>query len=592
VPTDACKAKVATLLGQMSADQKIGQVLLVERQKASPAQVTQYSLGGVLTAADAHPEPNTPTGWADEVDDYHQAALASANKIPAFYAIDAVHGNAELPGSVVFPHNIGLGATHDAALVEKVGQIVALELGGVGLDFTFAPMVAVARDDRWGREDESFGETPDLSGPLGAALIRGLQGTSIGSGPVPVIGCAKHFAGDGGTKYGSASGGPNNGGIDRGNTILDEPTLMALHVKPYESAIPAGVGSVMATVSSWNGVRGHTNKHLLTEVLKGTLGFKGFVVSDYDGIDQTISGSSAADKYATAFNAGIDMVMTSGDSGEGTAGTIPAEIAVIKSVVPSRVSQERFDDAVGRILMTKCMMGLFESSGKADRTLTSAIGSMAHREVGRQAVRESLVLLKNDGNVLPLSKTVARVHLGGKSADNIGNQCGGWTIDWQGSQAGAAVGTTVRKAIGNVIGTGKVTYAANGSGGSGAAVGIAVIGETPYAEWEGDKADLAVEAADVAAVQALKSAGLKTVVVLISGRPMILDKILPIADAIIAAWLPGTEGEGIADVLFGDYKPTGKLPVSWPKSMTQIPINVGDTTYDPLFAYGFGLTYP
>jgi beta-glucosidase len=592
VPSAACEAKVKTLLGQMNIDQKVGQMLLVERQKASPSQVTQYGLGGVLTAADAHPEPNTPNGWADEVDSYHQAALASANKIPAFYAIDAVHGNAELPGSTVFPHNIGLGATRDAALVEKVGQIVALELGGVGLDFTFAPMVAVARDDRWGREDESFGETPDLSGPLGAALIRGFQGTTIGSGPAPVIGCAKHFAADGATKYGSASGGPNNGGIDRGNAIIDEPTLMSLHVKPYESAIPAGVGSVMATVSSWNGVKGHSNKHLLTEVLKGTLGFKGFVVSDYDGIDQTVPGASAAEKYTTALNAGIDMVMTSGDSGEGVAGTISAEIALIKGLVPSKVSQERLDDAVSRILLTKCMMGLFESPGKADRALTANIGSTEHRTVARQAVRESLVLLKNDGNVLPIAKNVARIHLGGKTADNIANQCGGWTIDWQGTAGGASVGTTVRKAITAVVGASKVTYAVNGSGGAGAGVGVAVIGETPYAEWYGDKADLAIDAADVAAVKAMKDAGLKTVVVLVTGRPMILDKILPLADAVIAAWLPGTEGEGIADVLFGDYKPTGKLPQSWPKSMAQIPINTGDATYDPLFAYGFGLTYP
>jgi beta-glucosidase len=575
------------LLAQMTIDQKIAQLLMVERQKATPAQVTQYGLGGVLTAADAHPEPNTPAGWADEVDAYHQAALASANKIPAFYAIDAVHGNAEVPGAVVFPHNIGLGATHDAALVEKVGKVVALELAGVGLDFTFAPMVAVARDDRWGRENESFGESPELVGPLSAALIRGLQGATIGTGGVPVIACAKHFAADGGTKYGSSTGGVNNGGIDRGDAIIDEATLLTVHVKPYELAVPAGVGSVMATVSKWNGVPGHGDKKLLTDVLKGTLGFKGFVISDYDGIDDTAPGATPADKYTTAFNSGIDMVMASGDKR-----AIAAEIALIKGLVPGRISQQRLDDAVSRVLLTKCMMGLFASSGKADRGLTAAIGSADHRAIGRQAVRESLVLLKNDGNVLPLPKSIARIHLGGKSADNIANQCGGWTIDWQGTAGRAAIGTTVRQALGAVVTPAKISYAANGIGGAGAAVGIAVIGETPYAEWYGDKADLAIDAADVAAVKAMKDAGLKTVVVLMSGRPMILDKLLPISDAIIAAWLPGTEAGGIADVLFGDAKPTGKLPQSWPKSMSQIPINVGDTTYDPLFPYGFGLTYP
>jgi beta-glucosidase len=586
VPSAACQDRVKTLLGQMTPDQKVGQVLMVERQKVTPAQVTQFFLGGVLTAADAHPNPNTPTGWADEVDRYHQAALATATKIPTFYAIDAVHGNAEVPGAVVFPHNIGLGATHDPELVEKVGRIVALEMAGVGLDFTFAPMVAVARDDRWGRENESFGETPDLAGSLGAALIRGLQGTTIGSGPVPVIGTAKHFAADGATKYGSASGGPNNGGIDRGDAIIDEATLQALHIKPYQAVLGAGVGAVMATVSKWNGMPGHGNKRFLTDILKGTLGFKGFVISDYDGIDDTAPGATAADKYTAAFNAGVDMVMSSGGKG------LAAPLALIKGLVPARVSQARFDDQVGRVLLTKCMMGLFNSSGKTDRALTAAVGSAEHRAIGRQAVRESLVLLKNDGNVLPLAKTIARVHLGGKSADSIANQCGGWTIDWQGTAGGAAIGTTVRQAITAVVTASKVTYAANGSGGAGAAVGIAVIGETPYAEWYGDKADLAVDAADVAAVKAMKDAGLKTVVVLVSGRPMILDKILPLADAVIAAWLPGTEGGGIADVLFGDYKPTGKLPQSWPRTMSQIPINVGDSTYDPLYAYGFGLAYP
>jgi beta-glucosidase len=584
VPSAACTTKVAGLVAQMTLDQKIGQMLMIERQKATPAQVAQYFLGGTLTAADAHPEPNTPTGWADEVDRYHQAALGSALKIPLFYAIDAVHGNAEVPGAVVFPHNIGIGATHNSALAEKVGQTVALEMGGVGLDFTFAPMIAVSRDDRWGRENESFGESPDLVGPIAAAFIRGLQGPTIGAGPVPIIGCAKHFVADGATKYGSMST-ASKGGVDRADAIIDEATLKTLHLKPYGMVVPAGVGSVMATVSSLNGVPGHSNK-MLTDVLKGTLGFKGFVISDYDGIDETTPGATDADKFATGINAGIDMFMLSGGSR-----AIAAQVALLKGLVPGKVTQARIDDAVSRILLTKCMMGMFEASGKVDRAVTAAVGSAEHRAVARQAVRESLVLLKNDGKVLPLAKTVARVHLGGKSADAMENQCGGWTIDWQGKEGKAAVGTTVRKAIGDVITPAKVTYVAAGTGGAGADVGIAVIGETPYAEWEGDKADLGIDAADVAAVKAMKDAGLKTVVILISGRPMILDKILPLADAIVAAWLPGTEAGGIADVLFGDAKPTGKLPQSWPKSMSQIPINVGDASYDPLYPFGYGLTY-
>ncbi|HEX3697234.1 MAG TPA: glycoside hydrolase family 3 C-terminal domain-containing protein [Polyangia bacterium] len=409
---------------------------------------------------------------------------------------------------------------------------------------------------------------------------------SIGSGKVAVIGSAKHFAGDGGTKWGTANEADVNPGlIDRGDAQIDQATMMAVHVKPYQSLVSAGVGAVMATVSMWNGLRGHADGKLLTDTLKGTLGFKGFVISDYDGIDETVPGAAVEDKYTTGLNAGIDLMMLSGGSR-----ALAAQIALVKSLVPARVPQTRIDDAVSRILMTKCMMGLFDVTGKVDRTLTAALGSADHRAVGRQAVRESLVLLKNDNSLLPLPKTIARVHLGGKNADNMANQCGGWTITWQGSAG--AVGTTVRKAIGDVVTPAKVTYALNGSGGAGATVGIAVIGETPYAEWEGDKADLSIAADDLAAIQAMKDAGLKTVVILISGRPLLLDKILPLADAVIAAWLPGTEGEGIADILFGDAKPTGKLPQSWPRTMAQIPINFGDATYDPLFAYGYGLTYP
>jgi beta-glucosidase len=586
VPSAACQARVATLLARMTLEQKAGQVLMIERKQATPAQATRFGLGGVLTAADASVQPNTPTGWADEVDRYHRAALASASGVPMFYAIDAVHGNAEVRGSVVFPHNIGLGATNDPALVEQVGRIVALEMAGIGLDVTFGPMVAVARDDRWGRENESFGETPELAGRLGAAFIRGLQGRAIGSGPAPIIGTAKHFVADGATRYGTAPPGLDQALIDRGDAVLDEATLLTLHGKPYELAIAAGVGSVMATYSRWNGTPVHSSKKLLTDVLKTEMGFRGFVISDFEGIEETASGATAADRYAGAFNAGIDMVMSSGETG------IAALIALIEGLVPARVPRARFDDQVGRILLTKCMMGLLDGTGLADRTLTAAVGAADHRAVGRQAVRQSLVLLENKGGVLPLSRSIARLHLGGKSADSMANQCGGWTIDWQGKAASAAVGTTVRQAIEAVVTPARVTFAADGTGGAGAAVGIAVIGETPYAEWFGDRADLSLDPADVAAVRAMKDAGLRTVVVLISGRPLILDPILPLADAIVAAWLPGTEAAGIADILFGDARPTGKLPQSWPRTMAQIPVNSGDASYDPLYPYGHGLTYP
>jgi len=327
----------------------------------------------------------------------------------------------------------------------------------------------------------------------------------------------------------------------------------------------------------------HINKAMLTDVLKGELGFGGFVISDFNGCFQLGMANQAG--LGACLNAGIDMFMTYQQ-------TIPTMLGYFAALVQAgTVPQTRVDDAVQRIVAVKCEMGLFEASGKVDRTLTADVGSAAHRQVARQAVQKSLVVLKNDGNVLPLAKT-STVALGGKSADNTGNQCGGWTISWQGTTGNGVTGaTSVRQALESVLGADKVMYSLDGSSTTGASVGIAVIGETPYAEGKGDSANLAVAATDVAVVQAMKQAGLKTVVVLIAGRPMILDALMASADAIVMAWLPGSEGSGVTDVLFGDAHPSGKLPHSWPRSMAQIPINTGDATYDPLYPFGFGLTY-
>jgi beta-glucosidase len=576
-PTQACLDRADALVAQMTANEKYAQMMQIER--AAPltaAQVTQYGVGSVFSQGGSAPTPNTPTGWADMTDGYRQAALVSRLKIPIIYGADEVHGIGTVAGATVFPHNIGLGATGDVPLVKQIAQVTAAEAQGVGVQFLFSPVVAVARDERWGRTYESFGETSVLPTAMGVAMTQGLQFTDTGA-PTGLLADAKHYLGDGGTANGM------NGGLTAG----DETALRAIHLAPYQSVVPARVGAVMPSYSSWQGVKMHINHTMITDVLKTQLGFGGFVNSDFDACFQLgLAGTAAGEQQGLGecLNAGVDMFMLERVN-------ITTSLGFFTALVPATVPQARIDDAVRRIVAVKCEMGLFSSTGLADRTLTAQVGSTAHRMVARKAVQESMVVLQNSGGVLPLAKT-AHVALGGKSADNTGNQCGGWTITWQGTSGNGVPGaTSVRQAMQAEIGTANVTYSATMPNTTGATVGVAVIGETPYAEGMGDRTSLALDPADVAVVQGMKQAGLKTVVVLISGRPMILDTILPYADAIVAAWLPGSEGGGITDVLFGDAHPTGKLPCSWPKSMAQIPINQGDATYDPLYPYAFGLTY-
>jgi beta-glucosidase len=497
-------------------------------------------------------------------DRYQGIALQTRLRIPIVYGVDAVHGHNNVRGAVIFPHNVGLGCTRDPGLVERVARATAEEVAATGIDWTFSPCVAVARDERWGRTYESFGETPELAMEMGAAAVRGYQPA--------ILACPKHYLADGGTE----------GGRDQGDARIDEATLRAIHLPAYRAAVAAGAATVMASFSSWNGQKMHGNRHLLTDVLKGELGFQGFLVSDWAGIDQ-LPGDYASD-VETAVNAGIDMVMVPGRYAE--------FLSTLKALVQQgRVPESRIDDAVRRILRKKVEAGLFERP-YADRTLLAQVGSDAHRQVAREAVRRSLVLLKNEGRVLPLSKMARRVHVAGRNADDLGNQCGGWTITWQGSSGAITTGTTLLQAIrAAVLGGAEVTYSRDGSGAAGAEAGVVVIGETPYAEGVGDRSDLSLAAEDVAAVRAVQSARVPTVVVLVSGRPLILGEVERLADAIVAAWLPGTEGAGVADVLFGDHAPAGRLNHSWPRSMSQVPINVGDAGYDPLFPYGHGLTY-
>jgi beta-glucosidase len=351
----------------------------------------------------------------------------------------------------------------------------------------------------------------------------------------------------------------------------------------YVKAIEEGVGSIMPSFNSWNGEKCSGSRRLLTEVLKQDLRFEGFLISDYDAIDQ-LPGDYRSD-IKQSINAGMDMVMTPGKYRE--------FFATLKSLVEAgEVPMARIDDAVTRILRAKYAMGLLDPSParKADRALQASFGSPEHRAVARQAVRESLVVLKNDKGVLPLSKSAKRIHLAGRNADDLGNQCGGWTISWQGSSGTPTQGTTILAGLRNALGAGRVTYSKDGSGAEGADVGVVVVGETPYAESNGDREDLSLGAEDVDAIARVKKAGIPVVVVVVSGRPLVLGGVADTADAIVAAWLPGTEGEGVADVLVGDYKPTGKLSFTWPRSNAQLPIHAG-AGKDPLFPFGFGLTY-
>ena len=571
-PGQACLSRADGLLAQMTAEEKYGQMLQMERVGLTNQDVTQSALGSAFSQGGSAPSDNSPTGWADMTDAYRQAALASRLKIPFLYGADEVHGVGTVKGAVVFPHNIGLGATRNAALVEQVARIASDEGRGCGVDFFFSPVIAVARDERWGRTYEAFGETTDLASTMGVAMTKGIQWSATGT-PTGILANAKHYLGDGGTAN----------GVTGGDVTGDETALRAIHLEPYRAAVNAHVGSIMPSYSSWQGTKMHINKTMITDVLKGQLGFGGFMVSDFNACFQLGLANQAGIEQCT--NAGVDMFMSYGQSVSNMLGYLST--AVKNGVVP----QSRIDDAVRRIVAVKCELGLFESSGKVDRSLTANVGSADHRTVARQAVQESLVVLKNDGNVLPLAKT-STVALAGKSADNTGNQCGGWTISWQGATGNVVPGaTTIRAAMESLIGGSHVVYSANGATTTGAGIGVAVIGETPYAEGKGDETDLAVGSDDVSVVKALKNAGLKTVVVLIAGRPMILDPILSYADAIVMAWLPGSEGAGVTDILFGDAHPKGKLPHSWPRSMAQIPINNGDATYDPLYAYGYGLTY-
>ena len=455
------------------------------------------------------------------------------------YGIDAVHGHNNIDGAVIFPHHIGMGATHDPKLVERAERVTAEEVAGTGIRWAFAPCITVPQDERWGRTYEGYSDNTALVSELGAAAVRGFQGEKLSAEPASVLACAKHFIGDGGT----------TNGIDQGNTIYDEATLRKLFLPPYVAAIKAGVGSIMVSYSSWNGAKMHGNKYLLTDVLKGELGFKGFLVSDWAAIDQL--SPDYKNDIEQSINAGLDMIMI--PNGPGKPNNYVDFIRDLKALVADgKVPQSRIDDAVARILRIKFALGIFDGTA-TDPKLTAAIGSPEHRAVAREAVRESLVLLKNENKILPLSKKIKHLAIVGVGADDLGMQCGGWTVDWQGRKGEVTHGgTTLLAAIRQAVSPEtQVTFSPDASDLKNADAVIAVVGEQPYAEMKGDRNDLNVSAEDLALIAKAKAGGVPVVTILFSGRPLILNSALDDSSAFVAAWLPGTEGLGMTDVLFG-----------------------------------------
>ncbi len=583
--------QVNPIVERMTLAEKIGQMTQAEFNALhSLDEVTKLALGSVLCGGDSDPKAgNQLHHWTDIHDTCQDQAVASRLGIPLLFGVDAVHGHSNVLGAVIFPHNIGLGCTRDAKLVEVVNRITAQEIRATGINWNFAPCVAVPRDIRWGRTYEGFSESPELVSVLGAAAVRGLQGANLAN-PQSVLGCAKHFIGDGGTKAvvrgSSSSSGDVQLHLDQGDVECDLETLRRIHLAPYLPAIEAGVASIMPSYSSWNGVKCSGSKELLTDLLKQELGFQGFLISDYNAIDQITDDYKEAIRISCL--AGMDMFM------------VPTKYAefienLTELVEEGAVPEDRIDDAVRRILRVKAAMGLLdpEASPLADRTLHDQFGSPERRAVAREAVRKSLVLLKNEGNLLPLAKENTRIVVAGKAADDLGIQCGGWTIHWQGQSGEVTTGgITLLEGIRQAVGTSaKVHYSPDASDVHAADVAIVVVGERPYAEGDGDTDNLELSQDDQQLLERLQTTGVPTVLVVLSGRPLVLGEALIHSQAVLAAWLPGTEGAGVADVVFGDFAPAGKLSFTWPRSSDQEPINVGDAEYDPQFEYGFGLGY-
>lgn len=585
-------ARIKDLMKRMTLEEKIGQMVQIERQYATPDVMKKYFIGSVLSGGGSVPEPKASAEvWVNMVNELQKGALATRLGIPMIYGIDAIHGHNNVYNATIFPHNVGLGVTRDPELLKRIGAATALEVRATGIPYTFAPCIAVCRDPRWGRCYESYSEDHKIVQAM-TEIIPGLQGDAPSNmqkgvpfvaGKTKVAACAKHFVGDGGTVR----------GIDENNTVINFNGLLSIHMPAYLNSIRKGVATVMVSYSSWNGKKMHANRDLVTGLLKDKLKFRGFVISDWQGIDRITDPPHANYSFSVQAGvlAGIDMVMVPDKYVE----FIDDVTFQVKNKI---ISMSRIDDAVKRILRVKFVMGLFENP-IADLSLASQLGSKEHRELAREAVRKSLVLLKN-GKIpsqpfLPLPKKLPKILVAGSHAHNLGYQCGGWTIQWQGVPGNdLTAGTTILTAIKNTVHPStEIIFNENPDAefvkSNHFSHAIVVVGEVPYAEFMGDSTNLTITGTGPSTINNVCGA-VKCVVVVVSGRPVVMEPYVAKIDALVAAWLPGTEGQGVADVLFGDYGFTGKLARTWFKSVDQLPMNVGDPHYDPLFPFGFGLT--
>lgn len=590
-PKQPVAARVKDLISRMSLEEKIGQMAQIDRTVVNRKIMKDYSIGSVLSGGGSTPLPQARAeDWINMVNGFQKWALDSRLGIPMIYGIDAVHGHNNVYNATIFPHNIGLGATRDPALVKKIGAATALEVRATGIPYTFAPCIAVCRDPRWGRCYESYSEDHKIVQEM-TEIILGLQGdpppnyrkgVPYVGGKDKVAACSKHFVGDGGTTNGK----------NENNSVIDQHGLLSTHMPAYSDSIIKGVSTIMVSYSSMNGRKMHANHDLITGFLKGTLKFKGFVISDWQGIDRITAPPHANYTYSVqaGVNAGIDMIMIPFNHTE--------FIDTLSSLVKNNVvSMDRINDAVERILSVKFTMGLFENP-LADFSLVNELGSQAHRNLSREAVRKSLVLLKNGENktnpILPLPKKASKILVAGTHADNLGYQCGGWTINWQGfSGNNLTRGTTILGAIKSAVDPStEVIFRENPDGdfvkSNKFDYAVVAVGEFAYAETAGDSMNLTMLDPGPDIINNVCKA-VKCVVIIISGRPLVIEPYVSSIGALVAAWLPGTEGQGITDVLFGDYGFSGELPRTWFKSVDQLPMNFEDPHYDPLYPLGFGL---
>ena len=601
--------KINDLISKMNLDQKVGQVLQVEREYIVPEEVKEYHIGSLLSGAGSRPGDNMPEDWIQMNDEFWAASMEESDEylpIPIIYGVDAIHGHGNAKGAVIFPHNIGLGAANDPDLIERIARATARETAATGVDWTFAPTLAVVRNDHWGRTYESYAESPEIVTSYAGRFVKGLQGDFSEEN---VIACAKHFIADGATLHGA----------NTGDAPISEVELRKIHLPPYYAALKEDALTVMISFSSWNYIKCHASKYLITYLLKYELGFDGIVITDWDGINY-ISGDYS-EAVAIGVNAGMDMFMVTGNWKK-------FYHYLITHVQTGRVSMARLDDAVRRILRVKFKAGIFEKPRPSERKLSqkpSCLGSSQHREVAREAVRKSLVLLKNNNKILPLNKN-ARMIVAGKSAHSRGIQCGGFTIEWQGVLDNESIvgGTSIWEGISQVAPNASLSENLMGEDAAPDKhdVGIVVIGEKPYAEGFGDIFPLGIgltkaikpehmspeyspdlfepltdaelygtslnlcelHPEDLMTIKNITSKGIPVVVILVCGRPLVVNKELEASEAFVVAWLPGSEGGGVADVLFGDYDFQGKLSFTWPK-YDDDNLNIGDDNYNPLFAY-------